>query len=163
MAQEIHTITMNKIMTPDMANFSGNIHGGYLMQFLDHVGYVCATRYTQLPTVTAGVDLLNFQQPVFVAELITSRASVNYTGKTSMEIGIRTEAENITTGKTRHVISAYFTFVAVDPETKKPTAVPPLEIKTTVQQRRWRAAELRRQLRNEYQTQHHALKIGDGK
>ncbi|MEM9243731.1 MAG: acyl-CoA thioesterase [Pseudomonadota bacterium] len=153
------SVIMTKVMPPTFANFSGHVHGGHLMQFLDYVSYVCATRYCGLPTVTVSVDSITFQQPVYIGELITCYASVNYVGRTSMEIGIRTEAENLVSGKKRHVISCYFTFVAIDEKTKRPTAVKPLTINNAVEERRYEAAKLRRELRGEYAKRHQEIKI----
>lgn len=148
---DCHSTVMTKVMTPEMSNFSGHIHGGHLMQFMDYVAYVCATRYCRLPTVTISVDSFVFKQPVYIGELITCYASVNYVGNTSMEIGIRAEAEDLHSGKVRHVISCYFTFVAIDKKTNRPTQIEVLTIDSDEQQKRYDAAMLRRQLRMEYQ------------
>lgn len=116
-------LEMVVLMTPDMANFSGKVHGGALLNILDRVAYSCASRFSQQYAVTLSVDQVVFRQPIHVGELVTFRASVNYAGRTSMEIGIRVEAEEIRTGERRHTNSCYFTMVAVDAE-GKPTTVP---------------------------------------
>ena len=112
---------MSELMMPDTANFSGNVHGGELLRLLDQVAYSCA-----------------------VGDLVTFYASVNYTGRTSMEIGIRVEAQNIRTGEVRHTNSCYFTMVAV--EDGKPVPVPPLEITTERQRCRYEKAKKRKAL-----------------
>ena len=109
-----HELTMTVLMTPDMANFSGKVHGGALLNLLDRVAFSCASRYSGRYAVTLSVDQVTFKQPIEVGELVTFRASVNHTGRTSMEIGIRVEAENIRSGTRRHTNSCYFTMIAVD-------------------------------------------------
>lgn len=142
------TLTMTLLMTPDMANFSGNVHGGSTLRLLDQVAYACASRYSNHYVVTLSVDQVFFRQPVHVGELLTFLASVNYTGNSSMEVGIRVIAEDIVHKTTRHAMTCYFTMVAVDGE-GRPVRVPPLAIETSVERRRYEAAELRRQLRRE--------------
>lgn len=137
-------LTMSLLMTPDMANFSGNVHGGVLLKLLDQVAYACASRYAGTYVVTLSVDKVLFKEPIHVGELVTFLASVNHVGRTSMEIGIRVEAENIQKRTKRHTNSSYFTMVAVNQE-GKPTAVPPLCIETKLQQKRFKHAALRKQ------------------
>lgn len=143
---ERRSLIMTEIMTPDMSNFYGNVHGGHLLRLLDHVAYVCASRYSSKPTVTLSVDQVIFKKPIHVGELVTFYATVNYVGSTSMEIGIRVEAENFLTKEVRHTNTCYFTMVAVDAN-GKPTKVPPLTIKNETEQRRFDAAVLRKQAR----------------
>jgi acyl-CoA hydrolase len=109
-----HELTMTVLMTPDMANFSGNVHGGTILKFLDSVAYACASRYSGSYVVTLSVDQVMFLEPIHVGELVTFLASVNYTGTTSMEVGIRVVTENIQQRTVRHANSCYFTMVAVD-------------------------------------------------
>ncbi len=142
-------LEMTVLMTPDMANFSGKVHGGALLNLLDRVAFSCASRYSQQYAVTLSVDQVMFKEPIHVGELVTFRASVNHTGRTSMEIGIRVEAENIRSGERRHTNSCYFTMVAVD-DAGKPLRVPALQPKDVVDVRRYKAAELRRTLRREF-------------
>lgn len=149
-AQDPSQLEMVVLMTPDMANFSGKVHGGALLNLLDRVAYSCASRFSQHYAVTLSVDQVVFRQPIHVGELVTFRASVNYAGRTSMEIGIRVEAEDIRSGARRHTNSCYFTMVAVD-EDSKPTAVPALVIDTPTKARRQKAAEERRTLRHEFE------------
>ena len=139
-------LTMSVLMTPDLANFTGNVHGGDLLKMLDQVAYACASRYSGSYVVTLSVDQVIFREPIHVGELVTFLASVNYVGKTSMEVGIRVQAENIQNRTIRHTNSCYFTMVAVD-QHGKPTRVPPLEIKDSLQECRQKAAQMRKALR----------------
>ena len=143
-----HELTMTVLMTPDLANFSGNVHGGTILKLLDQVAYACASRYCGRYVVTLSVDQVIFRQPIHVGELVTFLASVNYTGTTSMEIGIKVMTENIQTQTMRHANSCFFTMVAMD-EQRKAVAVPPLVLVTENQRRRDAAARMRRQLRQE--------------
>ena len=119
------TLSMTLLMTPDMANFSGHVHGGVTLKLLDQAAYACASRYSNHYVVTLSVDQVVFRQPVHVGELLTLMASINYTGNTSMEVGIRVMAEDIIHKTTRHAMTCYFTMVAVDDQ-GKPVKVPPL-------------------------------------
>lgn len=116
-------LSMTVLMTPDMANFSGNVHGGTLLKYLDEVAYACASRYAGRYVVTLSVDQVIFREPVHVGELVTFLASVNYTGNTSMEVGIKVVTENIRERSVRHSNSCFFTMVAVD-DNRKPASVP---------------------------------------
>jgi len=143
-----HELTMTVLMTPDMANFTGNVHGGTILKLLDQVAYACASRYAGRYVVTLSVDQVTFREPIHVGELVTFMASVNYTGTTSMEVGIKVVTENIQTQSTRHANSCFFTMVAMD-EQRKSVAVPPLVLVTDNQRRRDAAARMRRELRQE--------------
>jgi acyl-CoA hydrolase len=142
-------LTMTVLMTPDMANFAGNVHGGALLALLDRVAFSLASRYSRMYAVTLSVDQVTFEQPIHVGELVTFLASVNWTGRSSMEIGVRVEAEEIRSGRRRHTNSCYFTMVAVD-DARRPAAVPPFAPATEVERQRHRAAALRRELRREF-------------
>lgn len=146
MPRPSHKLSMTVLMTPDTANFAGNVHGGTILKHLDGVAYACASRYSGNYVVTLSVDKVFFRQPVHVGELVTFLASVNYTGKTSMEIGIKVITENIRKGEVRHACSCYFTMVAVD-ENGRPAPVPPLEPVTDEQKRRFGEAQVRKALR----------------
>lgn len=152
-------LTMTVLMTPDKANFSGNVHGGTLLKYLDEVAYACASRYAGSYAVTLSVDQVVFRQPVHVGELVTFLASVNYTGNTSMEIGIKVMTENIRTQQQRHTNSSFFTMVAMGSD-GKPVPVPPLELKTAEQKRRFEHAEERRKIRREMEARYKAIKSG---
>lgn len=141
-----HQLTMTVLMTPDMANFSGNVHGGAILKLLDQAAYACASRYSGSYVVTLSVDQVTFRQPIYVGELVTFLASVNHTGNTSMEIGIKVITENIQARSVRHANSCFFTMVAVDKD-GKPTAVQPLEPATPDEERRFAAAQARKEMR----------------
>ena len=151
-----HQLSMTVLMSPDMANFSGNVHGGAILKLLDQAAYACAARYAGRYVVTLSVDQVTFLQPIHVGELVTLLASVNYTGRSSMEIGIKVITENIREQVVRHANSCFFTMVAVDDEGRT-TAVPPLEPSTPEEIRRFAAARLRRQLREEMERRHAEL------
>ncbi|WP_027998297.1 acyl-CoA thioesterase [Sinorhizobium arboris] len=147
--QETRHLVMTVLMTPDMANFSGKVHGGALLNLLDRVAFSCASRFSKQYAVTLSVDQVIFKEPIHVGELVTFRAAINYAGRTSMEVGIRVEAENIRAGTRRHTNSCYFTMVAVD-DAGRPVAVPEYHPETATEKRRHQAAELRRTLRREF-------------
>jgi acyl-CoA hydrolase len=136
-------LTMTVLMTPDLANFAGNVHGGTILKLLDQVAYSCASRYAGKYVVTLSVDQVLFRQPIHVGELVTFLASINYTGKTSMEVGIKVLAENTLTSAIRHTNSCYFTMVALD-EAGKPTLVPQLQPSDELERQRFDAAIERR-------------------
>ena len=141
-----HQLSMTVLMSPEMANFSGKVHGGAILRLLDQVAYACASRYAGSYVVTLSVDQVMFRQPIAVGELVTFLASVNHTGTSSMEIGIKVVAEDILKRSVRHANSCFFTMVAVDDD-GKPTPVPPLVLETADERRRHAAALIRRQLR----------------
>ncbi|WP_146587878.1 acyl-CoA thioesterase [Puniceibacterium confluentis] len=143
-------LEMTVLMTPDMANFSGKVHGGALLNLLDRVAFSCASRFSQRYAVTLSVDQVVFKEPVNVGELVTFRASVNHAGRTSMEIGIRVESEDIRSGARRHTNSCYFTMVAMGDD-GRPAMVPELELRTDIENRRNRAAVMRRDLRRQFE------------
>nr|VFJ55956.1 MAG: Acyl-CoA hydrolase [Candidatus Kentron sp. FW]VFJ59774.1 MAG: Acyl-CoA hydrolase [Candidatus Kentron sp. FW] len=136
---------MTTLVSPQQANFSGVMHGGELMKLLDQVAYTCAARYCGHYAVTLSVDSILFKQSVRIGELLTCFASVNYTGKTSMEIGIKVIAEDISSKFVRHTNTCYFTMVAM--EDGEPVSVPPLELTTETQRRRFEDAKARRKAR----------------
>ncbi|WP_416190340.1 acyl-CoA thioesterase [Neisseria sp. CCUG17229] len=142
--QASHELIMSELMMPDTANFSGNVHGGDLLRLLDQVAYSCASRYSGYYCVTLSCDRVLFKEPIHIGELVTFYASVNYTGRTSMEIGICVEAQNIRTGAIRHTNSCYFTMVAV--ENGKTVEIPQLEVKTELQRCRWEKAKKRKEM-----------------
>lgn len=119
-----------------------------MLKLLDQVAYACASRYSGGYVVTGSVDQVIFRERIHVGELVTFLASVNYTGNTSMEVGIRVTSEEITSHTSRHVITCYFTMVAMD-EDGKARPLEPLSIENVEQRRRWAAAQLRRELRQE--------------
>ena len=143
------SISMTMLMTPDMANFSGNVHGGALLKILDQVAYACASHFSKHYVVTLSVDQVHFKQPVRVGELVTFYSSINHVGRSTMEVGVKVIAEDIHSGEERHTNSCYFTMVAVDDDGKS-TTVPRLELNTPQRKARYIAAALRKQLRNEH-------------
>lgn len=129
-------ISISELMLPSHTNFSGKIHGGYILSLLDQVAFACASKFSGNYCVTASVDTVNFLKPIEVGELVTMKASVNYVGKSSMIIGIRVEAENIQTGVLKHCNSSYITMVAKDKEGNSVT-VPGLIISNLNEVRRF--------------------------
>ena len=140
-----HT-TMAELMMPHMANVLGNVHGGVLLGMMDRVAAVAAIRHAQKACVTVSVDRVHFREPIHVGELVTMYSSVNYAHRTSIEVGVRVEAENIVTGAKRHTNSCYLTYVAID-AAGKPVAVPPVLPETDEERQRFRDAEARREQR----------------
>lgn len=128
------------------ANNAGNVHGGVIMRMCDEVAGIAAIRHSGRRVVTAGMDRMTFTHPVYVGDLVTVKAMVNAAWRTSMEVGVRVESEDVRTGARKHTSSVYLTMVALD-EHGRPTAVPPLECETEVERRRQREAQLRRDLR----------------
>lgn len=129
-------VTMSLLMLPSHSNFSGKIHGGFILSLLDQIAFASASKFSGHYCVTASVDTVDFLNPIDVGELVTLKACVNFVGKTSMIVGIRVEAENIQSGEIKHCNSSYFTMVAKD-ESGKPTQIPGLKIKTKQEYRRF--------------------------
>lgn len=154
-----HELTMTVLMTPDMANFSGKVHGGTLLKYLDEVAYACASRWAGRYVVTLSVDQVIFRQPIHVGELVTFLAAVNYTGRTSMEIGIKVIAEDIRERLVRHTNSCYFTMVAVDDDGRS-VEVPPLEPADDIARQRFASGQQRRQLRREMEERFKEIRGG---
>ncbi len=134
---------MTELMMPQHANVLGNVFGGVILSLVDRVAAVAAIRHARSPCVTVSVDKVDFKEPIRIGEMVTAYARVNYTGRTSMEIGVKIEAENILTGDKRHTNSCYVTYVALD-ENGRPKPVPPLVPQTDEEKRRWERARLRR-------------------
>ena len=130
-------ISISELMLPSHTNFSGKIHGGYIIQLLDQIAFASASKFCGNYCVTASVDTVNFLKPIEVGELVTMKASVNYVGRSSMIVGIRVEAENIQTGAIKHCLSSYFTMVAKDKEGKS-VQVPGLILSSLDEVRRFR-------------------------
>src|SRR3989344_2099404 len=156
-----HQLRMTVLMTPDMANFSGNVHGGTILKLLDQVAYACAARWAGCYVVTLSVDQVTFRQPIHVGELVTFLASVNFTGTSSMEIGIKVVAENIRTQEVLHAQSCFFTMVAVDDQSR-PTAVSPLTPSTPDEKRRSKAPKQLPNLRQGCFRRFRAIQWGSG-
>lgn len=144
-------ITISDLMLPSYSNFGGKIHGGHILNLMDQVAFACASRHSGYYCVTASVNTVNFLNPVEVGELLIMKASINYTGNSSMEVGLRVEAENIQTGKTKHCNSSYFTMVAKD-EAGKKVKVPGLILDSTDAARRF-ARAIKRQEQSSLRSQ----------
>jgi len=127
--------TISHLMHLTDANPVGNIHGGSIMRLVDEVGGICAARHAGRPVVTIAIDSMAFHSPVYVGNLVTVKASVNYVGRTSLEVGVRVEAEDVLTGEITHANTAYLVYVALD-ENGQPVEVPPLIAETDDEQRR---------------------------
>ena len=128
------------------ANSAGYVHGGTVMKLCDEVAGLAAVRHSRSRVVTAGMDRMTFLEPIHIGELVTFTASVNAAWRTSMEVGVRVEAELPREGTVRHTNSAYLTMVALDDD-GRPTEVPPLEAVSADEQRREREAQTRRRNR----------------
>jgi acyl-CoA hydrolase len=156
-----HRLSMTILMTPDMSNFAGNVHGGILLKYLDQVAYTCATRYARRYAVTLSVDQVVFREPIHVGELVTFEASVNRTGRTSMEVGVRVTTQDLVHQTVRHTNSSYFTMVAIGPE-GRPVPVEPWQPRTAEERRRHLAAQRRHQLRQDIARVTTEIKEGAG-
>lgn len=139
-------VVISYVMQPEDANPAGNVHGGVIVKHVDTASGVVAARFARKNVVTASIDRLIFFHPVFIGNLLTVKAAINWVGRTSLEIGARAETEDLMTGKISHVASAYLTFVALD-ENGRPASVPAYEPKTPDEIRRFREAEERRKQR----------------
>jgi len=140
------SVVMVQPMSPQDANHAGNVQGGVIMKLIDLAGGIVAQRHTRTNIVTASVDRIDFLHPVYIGDVLFLKASLNLVGRTSMEVGVRVEAENPLTGEIRHTASAYLTYVALDKD-RKPMEVPPLIIESDDEKRRNRAAQARRETR----------------
>jgi acyl-CoA hydrolase len=136
-------------MIPSYANFGGKIHGGILLSLMDKVAYACASKHAGRYCVTVSVDTVDFRLPVEVGDLVSLQASVNYVGRTSLIIGIRVTAENVTTGEVKHTNTSYFTMVAKNDD-GSPAEVPCLLLENREDIRRFLESIKRKELKNTY-------------
>ena len=143
---EYSRVIMSHIMLPQDTNAFGIVHGGVVMKHIDDAAGVAALRHTRCNVVTASIDRLDFHNPAFIGNLLTLKASLNLVGKSSMEVGVRVETEDLKTGEIRHTASAYLTFVALDDQFR-PRPIPSLVLATDEDRRRNRQAQARRQVR----------------
>lgn len=141
-------ITLSELMLPSHTNFSGKIHGGYILMLMDQIAFASASKYSGSYCVTASVDTVDFLNPIEVGELVTLKASVNYVGNSSMVVGIRVTSENIQTGKVKHCNSSYFTMVAKD-KANNNVIVPRLILNSLEEVRRYYNALKRIHLKKE--------------
>jgi len=140
------SVIMAQQMNPQDANPAGNVHGGVIMKLIDTAAGAVAIRHARSNAVTASIDRLDFFHPVFVGDFVTLRASLNFVGRTSMEVGVRVESENLLTGERRHTSTAYLTYVALDGR-GQPLPLPPMILETEEEKRRNREAKVRRETR----------------
>jgi uncharacterized protein (TIGR00369 family) len=145
------------LMEPASANPMGNIHGGHIMKLTDQAGAAAAIRHAGKICVTASIDRLDFVNPVHVGDMVVLKSAVNYTHRTSMEVGVRIEAERLETGERKHVATAYLIFVALD-EHGKPVPVPPILPETESEKLRFRQAHLRYQVRQDQRVRERAMR-----
>lgn len=138
--------TLTQLTTPLDANLLGNVFGGVVLAAVDKIAYVCATRHAGRTTVTASFDQVDFRSPIRVGEVLTLLGSVNFAGRTSLEVGVRVMAEPVAGGESRHTNSCYVTMVAID-ESGKPVEVPKLILEDEEQYRRYQDAVERRRAR----------------
>lgn len=141
-------VTISELMLPSHTNFSGKIHGGYILMLMDQIAFASASKFSGMYCVTASVDTVDFLNPIEVGEIVTMKASVNYVGNSSMIVGIRVTSENIRTGKVKHCNSSYFTMVAKD-DTGKNATVPRLVLSSQEEVRRFYNALKRASLKKE--------------
>ncbi len=146
-------VEIAQVMMPEHSNAAGNVHGGYILKLVDQAGAIVAARHTHLNCVTASLDRMDFISPVFIGNLTFAKASVNYTGRTSMEIGVRIEAECLKTGTHTHVGSAYLTFVALGDD-DKPVEIPQILPETEEEKRRYEEAKKRKENRIKHRKAH---------
>lgn len=141
-------VTLHQLMLPEHANAYGNVHGGLIMKMVDEAGGIAAMRHAGRPCVTVAIDSMTFHSPVHVGELLCVEATVDWVGRSSLELRVHVHAENPVTGQITHTNSAYLVFVAID-EAGKPCEVPPLELETEEERRFFAEAEDRRKHRLE--------------
>ena len=138
------SVSITELMLPSHSNFGGKVHGGHILNLMDQIAFACASRHSQCYCVTASVNRVDFMNPIEVGELVTLKASINFTGKTSMVVGVRVESENITTGEKKHCNSSYFTMVAKD-DNGKNMAVPGLLVEDDNGIRRFARSKTRKE------------------
>jgi acyl-CoA hydrolase len=137
---------ISQLMQLTDANPVGNVHGGIVMRLADEVGGIAAARHAGRPVVTVAIDSMAFYSPIYVGNLVTLKASLNYVGRTSMEVGVRVEAEDVLTGQVTHTNSAYLVYVALD-ENQQPVEVPQLIAETPEDKRRIAEGKMRQEER----------------
>ena len=159
MSEQEKKLFMTRLMTPDMANFAGNVHGGTILKLLDEAAFSCASRYCKMYVMTAAVDHVMFKTPIRVGDLVTFKCNVNFVGRSSMEIGIRVEGEKIKEKEKYHAISCYFTMICVD-ENGKPQAAPKLQVESETEKKLFEAGKMRREMRKETHERNLQLHVG---
>lgn len=137
---------VSELMMPNQVNNHGHVFGGVVLSMVDRAAGVASMRHSGMPCVTVSFDRVDFKEPIFTGEVVTCKARVNFVGRTSMEVGVRVEAENLFTRNTRHTNSCYVTFVAID-ASHRPVPVPSLKLETEEDRRRFREGQKRRETR----------------
>lgn len=145
---EVSRVTLARVMEVMDANTLGNVHGGVIMRAVDNAAGAAAVRHCGTPAVTASMDEMAFLEPVRIGDILVTEAQVTWTGRTSLEVGVRVTSSSWRTAEDTHVASAYLVFVPIDAE-GRPLPVPPLDVVTDLERRRWREAEIRRASRLE--------------
>jgi len=143
-AETAQTVTL--FTQPEHSNSLGNVHGGVILKLCDECGGIIATRYARRPAVTVTVDSVNFHRPVVVGQLLLVHGQITWVGRSSMEVELRVETENLQTGEVTHTNSAYFVYVALD-EARRPTAVPRLRLQSEAEERRFAEGTARQSVR----------------
>ena len=151
-------VSITELMLPQHSNFGGKVHGGYILSLMDQIAFACASKHSQAYCVTASVNRVDFLNPIEVGELVTLKASINYTGRTSMVVGVRVEAESVTSGKKRHCNSSYFTMVAKDDQGNNVT-VPGLLLTRKEELRRFARSVERKMAVYKRDSKYHSKKI----
>ncbi len=137
---------VSELMMPHHVNNHGHVFGGVVLSMVDRAAGVAAMRHSGWPCVTVSIDRVDFKEPIFTGELVTCQARVNFVGRTSMEIGVRVEAERLLSREKRHTNTCFLTFVAIDSK-NRPVPVPPLELETDGDRKRFREGRRRREVR----------------
>ena len=145
---EASIAVVSELMMPHQVNNLGHVFGGELLSMVDRAAAVAAMRHARRPTVTVSIDRVDFVEPIYTGEVVTCTARVNFVGRTSMEVGVRVEAENLLTGGRRHTNTCLLTFVAID-DNHRPCAVPPLDLTDPEDERRSREGRRRREVREQ--------------
>lgn len=139
-------VSLGQFMNPEHANSLGNVHGGHILKLCDECGGIVAARHARRPSVTVAIDSMTFHEPVRVGQLLMLQGRITYVGRTSMEVEVRVEAENLLTGEHTHTNSAYFIYVALD-EQGQPTEVPRLDLVNEDERRRYEEGRQRQEHR----------------
>jgi uncharacterized protein (TIGR00369 family) len=139
-------LTLTQFMQPEHSNSLGNVHGGVILKLCDECGGIVASRHARRPAVTVTVDSVTFHEPVLLGRLVLVHGRITWVGRTSIEVELRVEAEDLLTGLRSHTNSAYFVYVALDAD-RRPTPVPPLALQTEEERQRFEAGQARQAAR----------------
>ncbi|WP_018276072.1 acyl-CoA thioesterase [Teredinibacter turnerae] len=150
-------VILKELMVPSYANFGGKVHGGVILSLMDKIAYTCAASHAKSYCVTASVDSVNFLNPVEVGELLTLYASVNYVGRSSMEVGIRVESEDFKNEHCKHTNTSYFSMVALNEDTRQPVEVAGLILESEAEIRRFVKGKYRKHAKKQYRDEMAAL------